>query len=136
MALFLDTGFLIALELSGDNHHKAARSCWNAFLLAPEPLVTTSYVFDETVTFFNSRNFHAKSVEIGERLLASPSVTIVHVDEVLFRAGWNYFSRHADKRYSLTDCISFSVMRHKNIKRALAFDKHFDQAGFERVPSG
>ena len=104
-------------------------------MLAPEPLVTTSYVIDETVTFFNSRNFHAKAVEIGERLLASRSVTVVHVDEVLFREGWNYFSQHADKRYSLTDCISFALMRQKNIKRALAFDKHFDQAGFERLPS-
>lgn len=135
MALFLDTGFLIALELSGDNHHKVARSCWSAFLLAPEPLFTTSYVIDETVTFFNSRNFHAKAVEIGERLLASRSVTVMHVDEDLFREGWSYFSRHADKRYSLTDCISFAVMRRKSIKRALTFDKHFNQAGFERVPS-
>lgn len=135
MALFLDTGFLIALELSGDNHHKAARAFWKAFARRPELRVTTSYVIDETVTFFNSRDFHAKAVEIGERLLASELVAVVHVDEALFKEGWVYFSRHADKRYSLTDCISFAVMRRQQIKRALTFDKHFEQAGFEHVPA-
>lgn len=85
IALFLDTGFLIALELSGDRHHETARAFWGNFSLAPEPLVTTSYVIDEALTFFNSRGFHAKAVEIGERLLASRAVTVVHVDQALFR---------------------------------------------------
>lgn len=134
MPLFLDTGFLIALELSGDRHHKAARACWTNFALAPEPLVTTSYVIDETLTFFNSRGFHAKAVEIGERLLSSRAVTVVHVDQALFREGFDFFRQHADKRYSLTDCISFAVMRRQTIKRALTFDRHFTQAGFEQIP--
>ena len=53
------------------------------FLLAPEPLVTTSYVIDETVTFFNSRNLHAKAVEIGERLLAGLRAIAVTVGVLL-----------------------------------------------------
>ena len=134
MPLFLDTGFLIALESSGDNHHQAARAFWSGYALAPEPLVTTTYVFDETVTFFNSRRFHAKAAEVGERLLASSLVTVVHVDEGLFKDAWRYFLRHADKRYSLTDCVSFAVMRKQGIKRALSFDQHFTQAGYERLP--
>ena len=134
MPLFLDTGFLIALESSGDNHHRAARAFWSGYALAPEPLITTTYVFDETVTFFNSRRLHAKAAEVGERLLASSLVTVVHVDEGLFKDAWRYFLRHADKRYSLTDCVSFAVMRKQGIKRALSFDQHFTQAGYERLP--
>lgn len=135
MALFLDTGFLIALELSSDNRHKAARNCWSNFSLAPEPLVTTSYVIDETLTFFNSRSFHAKAVEIGERLLLSRAITVIHVDQTLFREGLEFFRRHADKRYSFRDCISFVVMRKQRIGRALTFDRHFTQAGYERLPA-
>ncbi len=40
------------------------------------------------------------------------------------------FQKHQDKRYSLTDCISFVVMKQKGLKTAMTFDKHFAQAGF------
>ena len=134
MSIFLDTGFLIALESKGDTHHRKAHDFWREFARRPESLVTTTYVFDEVVTFFNNRDFHAKAVEIGERLLTSHLVTLVDVDDQIFKEGWAQFQRHSDKRYSLTDCISFVVMRKHGIKRALAFDRHFTQAGFERLP--
>ena len=73
-------------------------------------------------------------MEIGERLLASPSVQLVHVEEELFRAAWSYFGRRADKRYSLTDCVSFVLMERLGIQSALAFDVHFVQAGFRILP--
>jgi predicted nucleic acid-binding protein len=67
--LFIDAGYLIALEASDDQHHDGAVRHWRGLLQSPPPLVTTSYVFDEVVTFFNSRNRHAKAVEVGESLL-------------------------------------------------------------------
>ncbi len=91
-------------------------------------------MFDEVVTFFNSRNRHDKAVEIGTRLLNSPSVQLVQVDEILFQEGWEYFKQHSDKLYSLTDCISFVVMKQRRIQTALAFDRHFTQASFLSVP--
>jgi len=132
---FLDTGYLIALEASDDQHHDAAVRHWREDVLTAPPLIiTTSYVFDEVVTFFNSRDRHAKAVEIGRRLQASNSVEIVHVTPELFNAGWLLFQERSDKRYSLTDCISFVVMERRQIERALAFDRHFEQAGFQLLP--
>jgi predicted nucleic acid-binding protein len=58
----------------------------------------------------------------------------VHVDEVLFFDAWRYFRQHADKSYSLTDCVSFVAMDGFAIRTALAFDQHFFQAGFEKLP--
>lgn len=133
-AVFLDTGYLLALELSNDQNHEIAKQHWDKTLLALPPLVTMSYVFDETVTFFNSRGHHEKAVEVGDYLLRSPSVQFVHIDESLFFDGWRYFRKHEDKGYSLTDCISFVVMRSFGIRVAYAFDKHFMQAGFRKEP--
>ena len=131
---FLDTGFLIALEAADDQHHTAAIAVWHELRNQRVTFVTTSYVFDEVVTFFNSRGHHAKAVTIGETLLGSTLVTLVHVDEAIFAEAWRDFSHYADKRYSMTDCASFVVMKRRRIKKTLAFDKHFTQAGFERLP--
>ena len=130
--LFLDTGYLIALEAVDDRNHQIALDHWQNLSISLPPLVTTSYVFDEVVTFFNSRNRHGKAVEIGKLLLESPSVKLVHIDEPLFHEAWKYFIQHADKLYSLTDCASFVVMKRQRVRVALTFDQHFVQAGFER----
>ena len=133
-AVFLDTGYLLALELSKDQNHRAASEHWRSVKKRLPPLVTTSYVFDEVVTYFNSRGYHAKAVEVGNRLLKSPSVQFVQIDEGVFMGGWQYFQQHRDKDYSLTDCISFVVMKKFRIETAFAFDQHFVQAGFKKVP--
>jgi predicted nucleic acid-binding protein len=133
--VFVDTGYLIALEAADDQHHARARAHWTVFARSLPPLLTTSFVLDEVVTFFNSRGRHAKAVEVGARLLTSPSVQLVHVDEALLRNGWEYFVQRPDKHYSLTDCLSFVLMQRMGVREALAFDTHFEQAGFHRLPA-
>ncbi len=131
--LFLHSGFLIALNARDDQYHQRAIDHWR-LIGRTTPLVTTTYIVDEVVTFFNNRGKHAKAVAIGNLLITSGWVELLHVDEDLFRAGWEYLVKHANKQYSLTDCISFVVMRRQGLKEALTFDVHFQQAGFRRVP--
>ena len=133
-SVFVDTSYWLALELGNDQNYQSATRHWEGVRAALPPLVTTSYILDEVVTFFNSRGYHAKAIQVGRSLLHSPSIQLVHIDEALFFEGWAYFQRHDDKRYSLTDCISFTVMERLNIARAFTFDKHFAQAGFQIEP--
>ena len=132
--LFLDTGYVIALEAADDQHHEEAIKHWRGLLRKVPTLVTTTYVVNEIATFFNSRNRHAKAVEIINRLKSSSSVQIVHVSEKLFDTSWEYFKKHSDKMYSLTDCASFVTMEEMKIEAALTFDQHFIQAGFKKLP--
>ena len=131
---FLDTGYVIALEADDDQHHREALRHWKDLIKQSPDFVTTSYVFDEVVTFFNSRGRHAKAVELGHRLLESPSVRLIQVDQHLFDEGWRYLQGRPDKRFSLTDCISFVIMEREGLREALSFDGHFKQAGFRRLP--
>ena len=39
----------------------------------------------------------------------------------------------ADKNWSLTDCISFVVMKEWELSEALTADRHFEQAGFKAL---
>ncbi|MEX0270710.1 type II toxin-antitoxin system VapC family toxin [Leptolyngbyaceae cyanobacterium UHCC 1019] len=134
LPVFLDTSYILALNLSNDQHHTQARQHWQTLTLALPLFVTTSYVFDEAITFFKSRDRHTKALEIGTQLLTSPSVQLVQVERDLFQEGWEYLKQRPDKTYSLTDCISFKVMEQMKIITALTFDHHFTQAGFDTQP--
>lgn len=132
--LFLDASYLIALELSNDQNHQITLNHWQSLDKNTVRLVTTSYIFDEVVTFLNSRSFHQKAVEVGQKLITSNKVHLIYVDEILFFQGWDCFKKYEDKSYSLTDCISFIVMQRLDINEVLTFDNHFRQAGFKKLP--
>ncbi len=133
--LFVDASYWIALELDDDQNHDSAQSHWNSLDLANTHLVTTTYVLDEAVTFLNSRNAHRNAVQLGESILLSPRIELIHVGEDLFFEGWKSFKKYSDKRFSLTDCISFSVMSSHDLHTALSFDRDFGQVGFVTEPS-
>lgn len=133
-ALFLDANYVIGLEVADDQHHVEARQHWTKYLESPQPLISTSYVLDEVVTFLNSKHLHLKAVSVGSDLLTASTIQMVHVAESLFSEGWEYFKQHPDKTYSLTGCISFVLMTRLGIVEALTFDRHFAQAGFAKLP--
>jgi predicted nucleic acid-binding protein len=39
-----------------------------------------------------------------------------------------------EQRYTLTDCLSFVMMRRLKIEAAVAADEHFRQEGFATLP--
>ena len=135
---FLDTGYLIALENAKDEHHGKVMLHWATYqhnLGSPQALlITTSYILDEVVTYLNSRGWHTAAVKCGKFLMESKYIRYIPVDEDLFDAGWQYFQKHQDKTYSLTDCISFVTMKRLGIETALTVDGHFIQAGFQVEP--
>ena len=47
-----------------------------------------------------------------------------------FQRGLELFAARQDKRWSLTDCISFVVMQDCGLTEMLTADRHFEQAGF------
>ncbi len=132
---FLDTSYILALEIKNEADHKQVLQNWVILAQSKPVLVTTTYIFDEIVTFFNSRNLHHKAVEVGNRLLSSPDIELVEINTTLFNQGWQYFQKYQDKSYSLTDCLSFIVMEERGIITALTLDHHFIQAGFQIFPS-
>jgi predicted nucleic acid-binding protein len=62
-----------------------------------------------------------------------PPFIFIPASPELFADGLRLHHERPDKEWSLTDCISFHVMRERGITRALAYDIHFEQAGFEAL---
>lgn len=130
--LFVDTGAWYALlDRKDRNHDAAARFVQESH----SPLVTSTYVLDETVTLVQRHLGHALAIRVGQQLWAEKIARLVHVtpaDELL---AWSIFTRYPDKGFSFTDCTSFAMMQRLGLDTAFAFDAHFEQYGqFVRLP--
>ena len=67
-----------------------------------------------------------------DRLLIDPAHDWVAVDhELVATAIASWLHKFADQRFTLTDAVSFEVMRRQRVTQAFAFDHHFEVAGYE-----
>src|SRR5262245_42871109 len=128
--ILVDTGFLIALSQPSDSLHSRARA-WASRI--DEPLLLTQHVLVEVINHLSRIADRSRANLIASVVLTDPGYEVFHVPEEGFEEGWKLHRQRLDKEWSLTDCISFHVMRERNITRALAYDIHFEQAGFEAL---
>ena len=132
--IFVDTSAWLALYDRRDQNHRTAREVAEYLRGERVPLVTTDYVFDETVTIVRMRVGHGEAVALGESLLKSSVVELVEVEKNLRRKAWEIFVKDGAPRFSYTDCTSFAVMRQMGIDRVFGYDRDFEILGFSLVP--
>jgi predicted nucleic acid-binding protein len=125
--IFVDTSFLVALFNKRDRDHPRVREVFRSFegKRLPGLLLTTDHVIFETVTFFVKKVSHERAVFVGERLYCEKMARIHQASFEEQRAAFEYLKRHADKKYSAVDCLSFVVMNKQGIREALAVDEDF-----------
>ncbi|HEY3915285.1 MAG TPA: hypothetical protein VGN61_12425 [Verrucomicrobiae bacterium] len=63
-------------------------------------------------------------------LRQSSACEIVPASRELFDSALRIYNQHADKQWALTDCVSFAIMKARNVTEGLTGDKYFEQAGF------
>lgn len=135
---FADSSFLVARFNVRDRNHRAALSYIEDQRGARSDafrLVLSDYVFDETVTALAVRSKrHDLASAAGRAILESKNLRLVRVESPAFEAAWKLFVQRSDKRWSFTDCTSFVLMENLGIRKALAFDANFRQAGFAMFP--
>jgi uncharacterized protein len=129
--VFVDTGAWFAYINASDPDHRRVRHVLDG---QPGRLVTSTYVFDETITLTQARLGHRRALTVGQTLLDPRLVELLHVNPADERAAWGLFGRRGDNSYSFTDCTSFVVMRRQRLERAIALDAHFAQEGFVVLP--
>jgi uncharacterized protein len=69
-------------------------------------------------------------VKLHDVLRGDRRVEIAPATSEAFAEGIKLYADRPDKDWSLTDCISFIVMKERGIIEALTGDHHFEQAGF------
>jgi predicted nucleic acid-binding protein len=127
---FVDTGYWLAWLNRDDDLHSRAHQ-FDAHL--PTRLVTTEAVLFEVGNYMSRPPLRAQAVAFFSRIRVNSRIVIVPIDTTLFRHAVDLFSARSDQNWGLVDCASFVVMRDRGITKALAYDRHFEQAGFRAL---
>lgn len=129
--LFVDTSAWFAFANRKDRDHVAVVRALNAF---EGRLVTSNFVFDETVSLCRYRLGHGAADALAVAILDPETVDLIRVSAQDEHDAWRLFQIRVDQRYSFTDCTSFVLMRRLGIGRALALSGDFHNEGFEMDP--
>ncbi len=124
---FADSFYYLALLSPDDAAHRQARE---VTMSLSRPIVTTAWILTEVGDALRMEGRRKAFLGLMDALRSDPDASVVPPSEDLFVRGVGLYADRLDKQWSLTDCISFVVMRERQIEDALTGDHHFEQAGF------
>lgn len=125
--MFVDTGYAIALINQNDQHHQQALQLSEKY--EGYPVITTDAILLEIGNAL-SRVARQEAATIINYFQTAQESTVISITPELLNAAIQMYETHQDKTWGLVDCLSFVVMKQQQISVALAFDRHFIQAGF------
>jgi hypothetical protein len=128
--VFLDTGFVIALSVPNDRLHDKAVLLADQIESEGIRVITTRAVMLEIGNALSKSRYRPAAVKLFDALEADPNVEILPLSEDIFSRAVELFRKRSDKEWGLIDCVSFVVMKDREITDALTSDEHYEQSGF------
>jgi len=126
--VFADSYFFFALANPNDPSHVKSVEFTKGYT---GRTITTGWIITEVGDGWSKPAKRRDTfLQILTELRANPSAKIVPCSDELLQEGIDLFAQRPDKEWTLTDCISFVVMRKESIAEALTGDRHFEQAGY------
>ena len=127
--VFADSNYWLAICWPNDPWRAMAGRARAA--LGTVRLITTEEVLTECLNAFAAdRHLRERGVAAVHAIFGSTDVHVVSQSHESFMRGFQLYERRRDKAYSLTDCISMSLMKLRGIREVLTNDHHFTQEGF------
>jgi predicted nucleic acid-binding protein len=129
-AVFADAGYWIALFNPRDQLHTKAVIV--SQVIQGRLLVTSQMVLTEFLNHYAAlgQQFLERAIQVARQLENHADVEVVPQTAAQFEAALALYAQRPDKAWGLTDCASFLIMQARGITEALAYDEHFQQAGF------
>jgi uncharacterized protein len=128
--VFADTALFVALLDVRDNLNSRAMKLAEDFAGERAEMVTSDAVLLELANYFARGPLRSHAAKWIAALRADATWAIETVErDILVRAESRY-AQHGDKNWSLTDCHSMEIMRHRRIRDVATADLGFEQAGF------
>ncbi|MGD0771153.1 MAG: PIN domain-containing protein [Tepidisphaeraceae bacterium] len=127
---FADTSYFPALLIPADVNHPIARRWAETHRV---PLITSEYVLIEVGNYLSPVPARRLFGQFLRAIRSDSRMTVVPASTNLLERGSELYEARLDKPWSLTDCISFVIMKDHAIQDALTADRHFEQAGFTAI---
>jgi uncharacterized protein len=124
---FADTAFFVGLLNERDERHPDAKRLVKEYA---GRILTTYWVLLELANYFASTRYRETAGDFIDGWLSDPAMECVLPGGKAFHTGLKLYRGRQDKEWSLTDCMSFNLMRERGVTEALTSDHHFEQAGF------
>jgi uncharacterized protein len=125
--VFADTAFFVGLLNEPDDLHPQAKRLIG---ICSGRILTSYWVLLEFANYFSSTPHRSTAGDFADAWLADSEAECILPAAGAFSAGLELYRDRQDKQWSLTDCISFNLMRERGVIEALTSDHHFEQAGF------
>jgi len=122
-----DAFYFVARLNRRDQHHERVLKFSRDFRAR---ILTSDWVLMEVADALAESESRARVRDFILHLRQSAACEIVSASRELLDRALELYHQHADKKWTLTDCASFVIMRDRNVADALTGDKHFEQAGF------
>jgi predicted nucleic acid-binding protein len=132
MNIFADTSALYAVLDADDNKHTKAKQFWDKVIKSDDNLLCHNYILGETSALV-LRRLGMEAVYIFEQDIV-PILRIFWVSREVHQAAISAQLIANKRSLSLVDCVSFEVMRRTGVRKAFAFDRHFQDYGYEIYP--
>jgi hypothetical protein len=127
-----DTSALLALVHPRDQSYASATAIARRHVASGGRFVGTTLVLAELQAHMLYRRGPDAARQVLGALLDDPAYEWVDVTVPLVRVAQNaWLERFDDQRFTLTDAVSFEVMRRQRLTTAFAFDDDFLTAGFK-----
>ena len=132
--LFVDTSAWYPLADVRHADHEPLAAALRARVASGTRVVTTNLVVAETHALLLRRLGRDVALRFVQEVRREPLVVETSTPDLEVRAAEEWLARYEDKDLSLTDAVSFTVMKDRGITEALTLDHHFAVAGFTLVP--
>ena len=96
--------------------------------------ITSNLIVHETTMLLERKVSRKEAIKFLKVVLKDPDIEIIHADEDIELEGYKTYQKYKDHDYSITDCVSFSIMNKIEITRCFTFDNHFLAMGFNVEP--
>jgi predicted nucleic acid-binding protein len=132
--VLVDTSALLALANGRDQYHDRASISAREIVASGTRLVGSALVLAEFHAHLLYRSDARRARQVIDGLLQDRLYEWLDVPLALLQSAVsNWLERFGDQRFSLTDAVSFELMKRHRISLAFAYDRHFEVAGFRLV---
>jgi predicted nucleic acid-binding protein len=133
--LFVDTSAWYAAVVGGSADSQRVRRVLTDRVRGAVRAVTTNLVIAETHALLLRRVNRKVALEFVRQVRRAPNIVVHASPELEAAAEQDWLDAFDDQDFSLTDAVSFAVMKERGIREAVTLDRHFVTAGFSAQPS-